>query len=145
MTKTAELLRERGLKVTPQRMAIYSMLYSSKSHPSAEDIYKTLIITNPTISLATVYKTLDSFKATGLVQELNIENGRSNYDANIYPHPHILCSCCNRIYDFDADLDDILSSMRREISKQTDFIINHEQINFYGFCPDCRKKKEILN
>ena len=145
MMKTAELLREKGLKVTPQRMAIYSMLEDTKSHPSAEDIYKSLITTNPTISLATVYKTLDSFKATGLIQELNIENGRSNSDAQIYPHPHILCSSCNRIYDFDANLEGVLSSMRKEIAEQTDFLINREQINFYGTCPNCRKKPILEN
>lgn len=139
MTKTAEILRAKGLKVTPQRIAIYSMLEGTKSHPSAEDIYKALMPTNPTISLATVYKTLDSFKATGLVQELSVGNGRSNYDADISSHPHILCTNCNKIYDFDIDLSNCLISMRKEISEKTNFNIIGEQITFHGICPNCRQ------
>ena len=69
MKETAQLLREKGLKVTPQRIAVYNMLLGTTAHPNAEMIYKTLEPTNPTMSLATVYKTLDFFKQllTGLI------------------------------------------------------------------------------
>ena len=77
MKEIAQILREKGLKVTPQRIAVYNMLCNTKEHPDAETIYKTLEPTNPTMSLATVYKTLDFFKQLGLVQELNVGEGRS--------------------------------------------------------------------
>lgn len=103
MNDIAEILRAKGLKVTPQRLAIYQLLSGTTTHPSAEDIYKALMPTNPTISLATVYKTLDSFRSVGLVQELSVGNGRSNYDAAVHTHPHIVCTCCNAIEDFDLE------------------------------------------
>ena len=65
MKEIAQILREKGLKVTPQRIAVYNMLCNTKEHPDAETIYKTLEPTNPTMSLATVYKTLDFFKQLG--------------------------------------------------------------------------------
>ena len=129
-----ELLRENGLKVTPQRMAIYTMLNNTNSHPSAEEIYKTLLPENPTISLATVYKTLDCFKNSGLIQELSVGNGRSNYDADISPHQHIVCKKCNRIYDFQLDG---LNSLRADAEEKTGFSVENEQITFYGICPSC--------
>lgn len=135
MIKIADVLREKGLKVTPQRMAVYSMLSSTTSHPSAEEIYKALIPDNPTISLATVYKTLDSFKTAGLVQELSVGNGRSNYDADISPHPHIVCTSCGKIYDFQLSA---LTSLRSAVAEATDFLVEDEQITFYGTCPSCR-------
>ncbi|MGE4214758.1 MAG: Fur family transcriptional regulator [Anaerotignaceae bacterium] len=135
MITITEVLREKGLKVTPQRIAIYAMLSGTKSHPSAEEIYKALMPTNPTISLATVYKTLDSFKTTGLVQELSVGNGRSNYDANVLPHPHIVCTNCGKIYDFEIQG---LSSLRNQVADQTDFLVEGEQLTFYGICPACR-------
>ena len=72
MKETAQLLREKGLKVTPQRIAVYNMLLGTTAHPNAEMIYKTLEPTNPTMSLLRSIKTLDFFKQLGLVQELNV-------------------------------------------------------------------------
>ena len=83
MRQTAEILKEKGLKVTPQRIAIYNMLKNTKEHPSAEGIYKALEQDNPTMSLATVYKTLDSFESVQLVQQLNVGEGYARYDAEI--------------------------------------------------------------
>ena len=71
MQALAIRLKEKGLKATPQRIAIYKYLEDSKDHPSAETIYRTLRESHPTMSLATVYKTLDSLKKAGLLQQLN--------------------------------------------------------------------------
>ena len=136
MNEIADLLRGKGLKVTPQRLAIFTFLRYTKSHPSAEDIYKALMPTNPTISLATVYKTLDSFRSVGLVQELSVGNGRSNYDATVESHPHMVCTCCNAIIDFDSDL---IATLREEAALKTGFDVAREQLIFYGLCPACRQ------
>ena len=94
MKETAQVLREKGLKVTPQRIAVYNMLLHSTEHPNAETIYRTLEATNPTMSLATVYKTLDFFKHLRLVQELNVGEGSARYDAQVHCHPHTVCTVC---------------------------------------------------
>ena len=136
---TVEYLREQGLKVTPQRIAIYSMLSNTKSHPSAEDIYKELLPTNPSMSLATVYKTLDSFKSIGLIQELSVGSGKNNYDADLSSHAHIVCLDCGNIYDLEVDISNQLNNIKDKIATEKSFIISHQQITFYSVCPTCKK------
>ena len=137
MKQFAEILKEKGLKVTPQRLAVYSALINTKSHPSAEAIHKMLIADNPSISLATVYKTLDSFKSAGLIKELNFCFEHSNYDADMSDHQHIVCTKCCHVFDVYYKPD---SSMRERVEKQSGFKINDEQIVFYGICQDCASK-----
>ncbi|MEA4815841.1 MAG: Fur family transcriptional regulator [Lachnospiraceae bacterium] len=136
MKNTADKLREKGLKVTPQRMAIYSMLSNTVEHPNAETIYKALEADNPSMSLATVYKTLDSFQNANLVKELNVGEGRSRYDANVSPHPHLVCTYCHRVFDLDIKE---FCDLRSKIENITDFEVEHEQLIFYGKCGECKK------
>ena len=138
MKAIAEILKEHGMKVTPQRLAIYSMLQNSYSHPTAEDIYNEVVLTNPSISLATVYKTLDSFSKAGLVHELHFVNEHSNYDAHMEDsHSHLICTCCNKIYDYKSELFPNLAS---SVSTDSGFDINKSHFTFYGTCPECKAK-----
>ena len=136
MKQFAEILKEKGLKVTPQRLVVYSALKNTKSHPSAEDIHKMLLTDNPSISLATVYKTLDSFKSAGLIKELNLCFEHSNYDADISNHQHIVCTSCRRVFDVYYTPE---TTMREEVEKISGFKIDEEQVVFYGTCPECAK------
>ena len=137
MKETAQILREKGLKVTPQRIAVYNMLINTTEHPNAEMIYKTLEPTNPTMSLATVYKTLDFFKQLGLVQELNVGEGRSRYDADVDWHPHTVCTCCGTVGDLHMDA---LKNVSRKLAPELDFEVEMEQLILYGKCSKCRQK-----
>ena len=139
MKNIAQTLRAKGLKVTPQRIAIYTMLVHTDEHPNAEIIYKALQPTNPTMSLATVYKTLDFFKVTGLIQELNVGEASSRYDAFVECHPHVVCTSCGRVFDLKLDG---LSNIREKIAHLTDFQLETEQLIFYGKCPDCIRNKK---
>lgn len=139
MQEISKLLREKGLKVTPQRLAIYNMLMHTKEHPSAETIYKELVIDNPSMSLATVYKTLDSFKSSGLVRELSVGENCARYDAVTETHSHIVCTCCGRVDDI---LTNAFHNLSEQISNDTDYTILSEQLIFYGICPECRNKKQ---
>ncbi|SNX54906.1 Fur family transcriptional regulator [Thermoanaerobacterium sp. RBIITD] len=132
------VLKEKGLKVTPQRLAIINMLRNTKEHPSAETIYKKLSSDFPTMSLATVYKTLEMLKNIGLVQELNVGEGSFRYDANTDSHPHLICYGCNRVDDLD---ESVLKDVIKEVSKHTDYLLTEQKLYFYGYCPDCKKKK----
>ena len=129
MKETAQILREKGLKVTPQRIAVYNMLINTTEHPNAEMIYKTLEPTNPTMSLATVYKTLDFFKQLGLVQELNVGEGRSRYDAVVDWHPHTVCTCCGKVGDLHMDA---LKNVSQKLAPDLDFEVEMEQMILYG-------------
>lgn len=136
MKETAQILREKGLKVTPQRIAVYNMLLHTPDHPNAETIYRTLETSNPTMSLATVYKTLDFFKQLGLVQELNVGEGSSRYDAKVYCHPHTVCTVCGCVSDLE---NEELSNLHTKLSVPLDFEVTCEQLILYGTCASCRK------
>ncbi len=138
MYEIAEILREKGLKATPQRMAIYSVLINTKSHPSAETIFKTLEPKNPSMSLATVYKTLEAFKKAGLITEINLGDGFSRYDGVTQFHPHVICTECGRL--IDAKLKNI-ELIIEDIENSTNFKIQNEQMFFYGICSKCQKQK----
>lgn len=135
MVYSTELLKSKGLKVTPQRLAIFNILSNTTCHPSAETIYKALQETHPTMSLATVYKTLDSFKKNGLVQELNVGEDSFRYDCTISSHPHIICVECRSVSDMESQT---LQNIREKVSEETKFQLLSEQLYFYGVCPDCQ-------
>lgn len=135
MVDSTALLKSKGLKVTPQRLAIFNVLYNTNSHPSAETIYKSLQETHPTMSLATVYKTLDCFKKKDLVQELNVGEDSYRYDAYISSHPHLICVECHDVVDMESK---ILQNIREEVSAETQFRLLSEQLYFYGICPKCQ-------
>ena len=135
MTNSTGLLKSKGLKVTPQRLAIFNVLYNTTCHPSAETIYNALQETHPTMSLATVYKTLDSFKKNDLVQELNVGEDSFRYDVTIASHPHLICVECHAVSDMESE---ILKNIREQVSAETKFKLMTEQLYFYGVCPDCQ-------
>ena len=135
MMEVAELLKTKSLKVTPQRLAIFHMLYNTKSHPSAEMIFNSLHDTHPTMSLATVYKTLDALVKNNLVQQINVGEDSFRYDANAFAHPHIVCTECKRVFDMEIEG---LEDFRDQVRKCTNFDLSHEQLYFYGVCPDCQ-------
>ncbi|WP_458407021.1 Fur family transcriptional regulator [Anaerotignum sp.] len=137
MKEIAQILREKGLKVTPQRIAVYNMLMNTYEHPNAEMIYKTLEPTNPTMSLATVYKTLDFFKQLGLVQELNVGEPSSRYDAVVQCHPHTVCKVCGKVEDLHMEE---LTDVTKKLAPALDFEVEMEQLILYGTCGACRKK-----
>ena len=111
---TREELRQRlvacGLKATQQRIVVFEAVMELHGHhPTAEDVYQHLKPANPSISLGTVYKTLDTFVETGLIKRALSEEGGKRYDANTHVHNHIFCSKTKEIVDFeDAELEQLL-------------------------------------
>ncbi len=137
--KIIELLREKGFKVTPQRLAVYEVLSRTKAHPNAETIYNKLQPNYPTMSLATVYKTLDILSEIGLVQVLNVGEESFRYDANTESHPHAHCVQCGRVDDI-FDVDD--SEFMERLTQKTAYQLTGKQLYFYGICPSCQKKRK---
>lgn len=103
------LLSEHGLKGTHQRLLIYQVLIEEKNHPSAEVIFEKLRKTNPSISLGTIYKTLETLVEKGIINRVNTSEGNMRYDAIIKNHSHIYCTNTKEIIDFsDEELDAVL-------------------------------------
>lgn len=96
-----EKLAGAGLKATHQRMVILDMIMCSKNHPSAEAIFDAIKDHNPSLSLATVYSTLETFVNNELINKVLVKDGVMRYDANTDPHNHIYCSNTNEIIDFE--------------------------------------------
>lgn len=136
MNEIATLLKAHNLKATPQRLSIYEILYNTDEHPNAEMIYNILHASQPTISLATVYKTLDTLVKHGLIQQLNVGEDSFRYDANAKPHPHIKCTRCHRVHDMHHIPG--LEEFRENVKKATQFQLTSEQLYFFGICPDCQ-------
>ncbi|MCT8978183.1 transcriptional repressor [Clostridium sp. CX1] len=136
MDNLANIFREKKLKLTPQRIAVYKYLQSTNEHPSAETIYKALQPEYPTMSLATVYKALKTLVEVNLVQELNVGEGNFRYDGNVCPHSHIQCLNCGKVNDVEGicftDLND-------KVQDLTDYDIIANQIYFYGICSSCKQ------
>jgi Fur family peroxide stress response transcriptional regulator len=97
--RVVQTLKSKGLRVTPQRFAVYANLLSRQDHPTAEAILHDLNQDAPTSSQATVYLTLQALRDAGLVREVLLEQGVCRYDANVQPHHHFRCKCCGKIED----------------------------------------------
>lgn len=125
-----------GLKATHQRLVVYDVLQKSTIHPSAEDIYKIVHLDNPSITLATVYNTLDSFVDAKLISRVLTEEGKSRYDFNTHQHHHIYLSNTDEIIDYhDPELQQLLTDYLKK-KKLTNVTINEFQVHI---------KAEVIN
>jgi Fur family peroxide stress response transcriptional regulator len=133
-----ELFHERGLKVTPQRQAIFRALHGEKTHPTAEWVYASVSKVMPTISLRTVYQTLNDLSAMGEVQALDLGTGSARFDPNMDAHHHLVCDRCGRVVDVYTDA----SALRVSGAQRHGFTINSTEVVFRGACPSCKSSKE---
>jgi Fur family peroxide stress response transcriptional regulator len=132
-----EVLRDHGFKVTPQRLAVYEVIDQNTSHPNAEAIYKELQPRYPSMSLATVYKTMEIFAKIGVVQVLQCEEESHRYDYNVTPHAHIRCSMCNRVEDVKVDIE----ALKQSAGAETKFRVDSISLSFTGICDECLHSK----
>ncbi|PRY13162.1 Fur family peroxide stress response transcriptional regulator [Pontibacter ummariensis] len=111
-----ERLLQNSLKATHQRIVVYEALTELHGHhPTAEEVYQHLKPANPSISLGTVYKTLDTFVEAELIRRVLSEEGGKRYDANTMVHNHIYCSNTKEIIDYeDAELEQLLQDFFRK-------------------------------
>lgn len=94
-----QTLKSKGLRVTPQRFAVYANLLSRADHPTVEQILTDLNKDFPVSSQATIYSSLQALQQVGLVREVLLEEGVSRYDAHVEPHHHFCCRLCGAIED----------------------------------------------
>ena len=128
--------KAQGLKVTPQRAAIYKALAETTSHPTAETLFQQVAKDYPMISPNTVYYTLSTLKEAGLVKEVNYWHDRTRFDANVTPHHHLICLECRAIFDIE---DRSLNQLRQKAKIPKSFQVLSHQVEFYGYCAPCQK------
>lgn len=133
-------LKNRGGRVTSHRLALLRLLSISEGHPNASQLHAQLRQQFPTVSLATVYKTLALLKEQGEVLEIDLHDD-SHYDGNKpYPHPHLICRNCGKIIDGDGV--SFLSAINKEIQDRYDFQVEQSHLVFYGICSDCQTQTD---
>jgi len=133
-----EALRSKGYRATPQRIAICRITLNSRDHPSAQAVYKEVRKIHPTVSLATVYKTLEVLRDLDLVQELNFPKGQARFDSYMVPHINLICLKCGEIVDLDVAVAEEVSKMVGAVSK---FKPNGQRLDVYGVCQKCGDSK----
>lgn len=136
MSQLSDNLKANKLKVTPQRLAIYSYLMNSKSHPTVETIYNDLRNDFPAMSLATVYKTVASLRDVHLIKEFNVSEDSNRYDADTSPHSHFICTKCHNVTDYFGNID--LKENIDDLESLSGYEVETYDINFYGLCNKCK-------
>ena len=130
------ICRKAGLKVTPQRSAIFSMLTTTKSHPSPEEVYSGIRDATPSISLATVYKILELFHGQGFIRRVSTLDQVTRYDANVDPHHHLICSQCGKIQDVEIEA----GSPQPPNPDMAGFRVTDYEVQFHGVCGECEPR-----
>lgn len=123
-----------GLKYSRQREAVLVYLRSTKSHPTAEQVYREIRKDFPKISLGTVYRNLNLLTDQGEIVKLNCGDGAEHFDAMTEPHNHFICRHCNRVLDLEFVPD---LSMDAEADSKFPGKIEGHEIYFYGTCENC--------
>jgi Fe2+ or Zn2+ uptake regulation protein len=129
-----QLFRERGLKVTPQRECIFDVLWGAETHPTAESVYAEARTRMPTMSLKTVYQTLNDLTDMGEIQQLDLGTGSSRFDPNVDVHHHLVCNRCGKVRDLYADY----SRVEVPSSARQGFVVGSAEVVFRGLCADCQ-------
>jgi len=132
----AERLREKGLRVTQQRVAVLEYLCSTPTHPTAEQIGAAVNRAQPTTSRASVYNVLHSLKDAGLIEELVFDDAVARYDANLGPHHHFVCTRCGAVHDVAFDAVPALPKRRLPSGHAVESV----EVTLRGACPGCAPK-----
>ncbi len=139
LSRFQEACRRAGLRVTHQRLELYRELAGSAGHPSAEELHHRLRERIPTISLDTVYRTLATFEALGLVRRISSPDHVARYDANPLPHHHLVCVRCRSIEDFSWPAVDELELPPGAAGWG---LVQGVRAEVWGVCSACRKRAE---
>jgi Fur family transcriptional regulator, peroxide stress response regulator len=132
-------LKDRGHRMTPQRVAVLKVLTGSMEHLTADQIHQRVVQEFPMTSLATVYKTITLLKEMGELLELSFGSDSSRFDGSRpQPHPHLICTSCQQIIDPNIDA---ISELPEQVARMYGYQIVGHRLDFFGICPDCQMKE----
>ncbi len=133
--------RAHGLSVTRQRLAIFEALAASRAHPSAEQLHTLVKKSNPSLSLATIYKNLEALRAIGAVSDVNPLHAEGRYEAALpgtgagESHHHLVCTRCHAVCDLPLSA---LATPRLRAEDAHGYEVREVRVQVEGLCPDCR-------
>jgi Fe2+ or Zn2+ uptake regulation protein len=140
--KSADRLKNFGLRPTKARMLILNLLEGSTAHPSPEDMLEHLRDQGHPLSPATLYQNLNKLSQSGLLKCFQGIGDRMRFDANLTPHHHLICDHCDRIVDVTLTNPPTkgMRLMMEDPHRPLDQWVIHEEFSFFrGICPTCRQ------
>ena len=136
-TKVTQILISKGIRPSPQRVAVYEALFGRSDHPSTEKIFHELRPSMPTMSKTTVLDALRLFQNAGLFRDVRCEEGELRFDGNVQFHAHFKCRACGELFDIPVETPH--STTYTKLPEGFD--VDDEQLIYYGLCKTCSKKK----
>lgn len=138
------LLKQNGLKVTTQRVAILEALKKRPGcHLTAEEIYDCVKEEYPEIGLATVYRTVQLLSDLNVIDKLSLDDGYIRYEigkmeqANSHHHHHLICLNCGKVFAFE---DDLLETLEERIRNTLNFQVVDHEVKLFGYCKNCNEQ-----
>jgi Fur family peroxide stress response transcriptional regulator len=131
-------LKDRGLKVTPQRLAIIDVLVEKGDlHPTASFIYEEAKKRSHRLSLSTTYATLNEFSRRGILRMLQFDRMENRFERNPEEHINLICERCGKIMDYKLPA----SFDQSEVTHKTGFLVTDSRLEYYGYCGGCLHDK----
>ena len=133
----ARQLKAKGLKLTPQRLAIIEVLIETRDlHPGVRSVHEEAKKKKKSLSLSTTYATLNELSRLGIIKTLQFDSMENRYEGNLDEHLNLICAHCGKILDYQIPpLVD-----QQEIAKKTGFSVKDTRLEYYGYCRDCHAK-----
>ncbi|MBN1304229.1 MAG: transcriptional repressor [Anaerolineales bacterium] len=132
----AEQLRERGYRLTPQRMSILHVLHDSGEHLSPGEIFRRASHDMPGLTEPTVYRTLEFLAENDLVVPAHLGSGHLVYQITGHAHHHLVCRICGAMVEIEHNL---LTQLYKKLEKSSGFQLVNDHVTFFGLCPECQK------
>ena len=139
MTKESIIakMKEKGLKITPQRLAITQVLIERGNlHPGARLIYEEAKKMRRSLSLSTTYATLKELSRYGIIKTLEFDKMENRYESNITEHINLICKGCKKIMDFKLPF----KIDTNEVARKSGFRVTDRRFEYYGYCEECKKR-----
>ena len=144
--KVKDLLREKGLKVTSQRLMVLNILSAhGDEHLTVEEIYDLAKEESPEIGLATIYRTVQVLLELHVIEKVTFDDGFARYELNGeetgsgHRHHHAICTQCGKVYCLETDL---LDTLEKQVFESLGFEVTDHEVKLYGLCSACRRKAQ---
>lgn len=144
--KVKDLLREKRLKVTSQRLMVLNILSAhGDEHLTVEEIYDLAKEESPEIGLATIYRTVQVLLELHVIEKVTFDDGFARYELNGeetgsgHRHHHAICTQCGKVYSLETDL---LDTLEKQVFESLGFEVTDHEVKLYGLCSACRRKAQ---
>ena len=139
------ILKKNNYKLTDQRRIVFEVFLANEDeHMTAEEIYQHIIINNPGIGLATVYRNVQLLSELKILEKLTLDDGFTRYELALsdenHRHHHLICNNCGKVIEVREDL---MESIEKIFYENYGFLVSDHQTKFFGLCEECRETNKL--